>query len=432
MRILWLVNKKPKYLESINNKSIDGRFSGILSNIISIKDVEVSVVYPSKSCKAVLYKSFNNVKHYEYPEKNEFKYNKKTKQIFKNILDVVKPDIIHIFGTEYPRSFSMMEANESSKIIVSIAGLISLIEKHYLANIPRKISHGSIISRLLSLFLPIQLPYLNKNAFNNRGLYEIRAIQSADYVIGKSNWDYSYVKSINPNIKYFKSNQVLRKHFYNESWNHRNSAKHSILLVQGGYPLKGLHFLIEAVYILKKKYSDISLRICGSPLIKKRSYLKSKFVDFINPYQRYIKELINKYNLMDNIIFTGVLSEEDMVNEYLRANVNVVSSSIENSSNAIIEGMILGVPTVASFVGGSPDLINHEVNGYLYPYDDVNILAFYLSKLFDDDLLCNTFSSKSRSEFLIKHNAEDNINKIIENYKIIFEDANIERLEKNA
>ena len=52
------------------------------------------------------------------------------------------------------------------------------------------------------------------------------------------------------------------------------------------------------------------------------------------------------------------------------ANVFVMPSSIENHSSTLIEAMIVGVPCVASDVGGISELITHGKTGFLYRFEE--------------------------------------------------------------
>ena len=82
------------------------------------------------------------------------------------------------------------------------------------------------------------------------------------------------------------------------------------------------------------------------------------------------------------MIFSGNLNAAEMMHEYLLANVFVCPSSIENSSNSLGEAQILGVPCVASYVGGVPDMMTGcEQN--LYRFEDIEMLAYKICEIFD-------------------------------------------------
>ena len=58
-----------------------------------------------------------------------------------------------------------------------------------------------------------------------------------------------------------------------------------------------------------------------------------------------------------------------MLEEYLKAHVYILPSTIENSSNSLSEAMLLGVPSVASYVGGTPDLLRTSTGGLFISHD---------------------------------------------------------------
>ena len=64
-----------------------------------------------------------------------------------------------------------------------------------------------------------------------------------------------------------------------------------------------------------------------------------------------------------------------MARELTRSHAFVISSYIENSPNSLAEAMLVGMPCVASFVGGIPSMVDDGRTGLLYPVDDVALLA---------------------------------------------------------
>ena len=82
-----------------------------------------------------------------------------------------------------------------------------------------------------------------------------------------------------------------------------------------------------------------------------------------------------------HVVFVGSLNAQDMVKEYLQANIFVCPSSIENSPNSLGEAQILGVPCVASFAGGIPDFMKGNEE-FLYRFDDVQMMAERICRIF--------------------------------------------------
>jgi glycosyltransferase involved in cell wall biosynthesis len=106
-----------------------------------------------------------------------------------------------------------------------------------------------------------------------------------------------------------------------------------------------------------------------------------------------------------------------MKENLLLSNVFVSPSSIENSPNSICEAQMLGVPIVASFVGGVPDFIPTKNFGLTYRFEDVEMLAqkicecFETSKIFDSTLMVETARKR--------HNKAENLRVLIDIYKTI-------------
>ena len=91
-------------------------------------------------------------------------------------------------------------------------------------------------------------------------------------------------------------------------------------------------------------------------------------------------------DLERNVVFTGPLDEEKMCQRYLKSNVFVCPSSIENSPNSLGEAMVLGVPCVASDVGGVSDMLKHKEEGFVYQTDAPYMLAHYVCEIFENEV----------------------------------------------
>ena len=110
-----------------------------------------------------------------------------------------------------------------------------------------------------------------------------------------------------------------------------------------------------------------------------------------------------------------------MKQRYLKSNVFVSASSIENSSNSVAEAMLLGVPIVSSFVGGCTSLIEHGVNGLLYQADAPYMLAYYICKIFDDKDTASSISRKEVERACALYDKEKIVENILQAYKEMLE-----------
>lgn len=83
------------------------------------------------------------------------------------------------------------------------------------------------------------------------------------------------------------------------------------------------------------------------------------------PEKNYLQELARETECDERVIFTGNLPREEMLGWCKEANVFVLNSSYEGLSHTLIEVQSLGVPTVATRIGGNREVIESGVNGLL-------------------------------------------------------------------
>lgn len=415
MKVLWLTNVKlPEVSELLGENPTP--FGGWLINTskrISEQDgLELAVASPYNSTKSLSTIYGKNIRYYLFPE-NTNSYDKKKYNLknFKNILDDFMPNIVHVFGTEYSHTLDMIDACESNNIhnVISIQGLTTMISRHYMSNLPISVRYRYTFRDLIRRDNLVH----QQKKFTQRGKSEIEALKKVENIIGRTTWDKSCSYFINPDAKYYHCNETLRSMFYQQKWDYNNCEKFSIFISQAAYPIKGAHYLLEAIEMVKDKYPETILYIAGNDIINSDSLYK---IMKRTSYGKYLKKLIKKYELQNKVIFTGVLSEDEMVNRFLKSNLFICSSSIENSPNSLGEAMILGVPSIASYVGGIPDMLRDNVEGYLYQHDDPYMLAYYICQVFKNIELSLEFSRNARTHALETHDADINTTRLIQIY----------------
>ena len=97
----------------------------------------------------------------------------------------------------------------------------------------------------------------------------------------------------------------------------------------------------------------------------------------------------------------------------------ICPSSIENSPNSLGEAQLLGVPTIASYVGGVPDMINHGKTGLLYRFEEIEMLAECIRRIFTDTTLAMNLSENGIKAAKKRHHQKENLNRMIEIYQLI-------------
>lgn len=406
MKILWVCNKKPSIVSKIQGEKTEifgGWIDSMCETIIKNKEISLCTLYPSfKEEKG----KKNNFSFYSFKERKSNLY-------FKNILEKEKPDIVHIWGTEFSHSNEVLKVCQESgiiaKCIISIQGLVSLYGKrHYIEGVPYKI----IKRYTLRDFIKKDNIQKAREKFIKRGEKEIEALKRVKHVIGRTDWDQAAVQMFNPSVDYHFCNESLRDSFYNYMWDINKIERYSIFVSQCNYPIKGFHYMLEAMPEILKKYPKAHLYTTGRDLL----HLSIKEKLLISSYQLYLIELIKKYKLEDHVTFLGMLSEQEMCDRYLKSNVFVSASTIENSPNSVGEAMILGCPVVSSDVGGVKNMLTHEKEGFIYQSSAPYMLAYYVKKIFENDQLALEFSKNAKKHASQTHNREKNIERLYRIY----------------
>ena len=134
----------------------------------------------------------------------------------------------------------------------------------------------------------------------------------------------------------------------------------------------------------------------------------------------------NPHGLADvpaSIIFTGKLSPEDLANEYRTANVFTLPAIVDSKGDTeglgvvLIEAMELGLPIVASNVGGIPDVVVDGESGILVPEKNPVALADAFKRLAADPSLTEHLLAGARKRISECFTWDGIIERQIEVYK---------------
>lgn len=420
MKIFWLVNTIFPYpAEKLNIKKtvFGGWLNSLLGEIIKSKEINEIAVASLYSGKEVKKYRDNKITYYLIPSQNQIKYSKKITKELINILIEFNPDLVHVHGTEYPQSLSIIEASIKNNIknLVSIQGLISKCGLNY--NFFAGISLNDIIFNItLRDIYKREFLFLQSLKFKKRGKYEIETLKKTDCIVGRTSWDNAHSYNICGINKYKKCNESLRETFYNSDWNIANVERNSIFISQASYTIKGFHKMILAANIVKRKYSNLKIYVAGTDITKSNS--TSFFERFkLSGYGKFLKRLIAKNKLQDNIIFIGLLNEQEILSMLLKSHVFVQTSSLENSPNSLGEAMLIGMPCIASYVGGVSDMLLDKREGLLYPFNEHEMLAKYIIDIFENDEYAVSLGSNAQNHAKKTHDIKINSNQMIGIYK---------------
>ena len=353
---------------------------------------------------------FDNIVYYIFPRTSD------KHDYWTDIISDFNPNVIHVYGTELPHNLKLLECHNEMPILVSLQGILTEYARHYYGGID--FSTMLKYTRFKDFFLPTGF-FSGKKDFIKRSKSEQKMLKLARNIEGRSTWDRVSALKINPCLKYYYLPRMIRAPFYDVyKWTIDGIEPHTLLVHQGDYPIKGLHFLLEALSMLKVEFPDVKLYIAGgNPFIKKGWKAKLKQHAYIS----YLGDLIKKYELSANIHYLGFLSAEQMAERLSRVHVAVLPSAIENAPNSIAEAQLVGTPCVATYVGGNMDMVSHKENGFLYCYNEPNLLAHYIKEIFLSNELAQLFSEKGRQVAIERHNPQKLVSSLLSIYHSVIE-----------
>ncbi len=118
--------------------------------------------------------------------------------------------------------------------------------------------------------------------------------------------------------------------------------------------------------------------------------------------------------------YLGKLNDEISVAlVYAAADVFVAPSIEENLANTVLESLACGTPVVAFDIGGMPDMISHESNGYLAPGFDAQSLAQGIRWVVEDDARWKHLSARARATVLDSYTLQQSASRYLDLYQDI-------------
>ncbi len=399
----------------------EGWLTGCLNRIIESKKedekITLGVCFPAEGEISSSSEVIDGITYYGFKEdlSRPEVYDGSVELRFHTILDDFKPDVLHIFGTEFPHCLAMIRAfGNSDRVLLGIQGVCSVIADKYMAGIPEEVQRSATFRDRIKEDSLLQ----QQEKYRARAEHERESIMLSGNIAGRTSFDRSEALSVNPGARYFDINETMRPCFYMGKWSDKRCVSHSIFLSQGDYPLKGFHFMLQAMPAILEKYPDAHLYVAGNNIIGKG---QSKYPYFMraSSYGKYIKGLISKNKLKKKVTMLGMLDDVGMKEQMLKSNVFVCPSVIENSPNSLGEAMLLGLPVVASRTGGIPDMVTERKDGVLFEVGNVEELAGSILQLWDEPVIAAVYGDNASAHARITHNADANYKRLIEVYRSI-------------
>lgn len=421
MKVLWFSLTPCGSIRKENKKVTHGSWMISLEDELKIREgLSLEVAYFSESPESPFV--YNKVKYYPLC-RNLFNNRKAISRIIERfipqsridrrtlplILEVVRqsmPDIIHIHGTE--ESFGLIAKHIADiPIVFSIQGMIAPYKEKYFTGIPREYAfmYDSFFDRIKGVGIKKQY-----QSFSYRAQREIMYLREARYVFGRTFWDRYCTLALNPQRKYYIVNEILRHEFYERKWKGFLSNKKIVLVstISGGI-YKGIEVILKTASILKK-FGDIDFewRIIG-----------------YTPSTKWVRisEKMTKIKAQNcNTVFCGRIDATQLAETLCGSDIYVHVSHIENSPNSVCEAMMIGMPVIASYSGGTASLLQHGKEGILYQDGDPFVLAGAIIDMCQNPGKAREYAAAARNRALYRHNKEKILQELLSGYNQVITD----------
>ncbi|MGV8962756.1 MAG: glycosyltransferase family 4 protein [Candidatus Saccharimonadaceae bacterium] len=418
MKVLWFSNTPSLAAEILHDQSnLRGWVSSLEKELIKVEGIELGVVF-TYGFEGKKHFKIGTTNYYSVPYAHtkgrirgifsRWKHNIEPAGDINYYLEIVeefKPDVIHIFGTEY--AFGLIIEKVKVPIIIQIQGNLSVCEKKWFSGLSNcnilRHSNPKVIIQAYGLW---HLYFL----FSKRASRERKLMQFCKYFIGRTDWDRRISHVLSPGRKYYHCEELLRDEFYQaDLW--QKPVKTNIKFVSTVSPMvyKGLETILETSKLLSDmNLCDFEWNIVG-----------------VKGNEEIISIIEKTYGLRfaeQNIYFKGSMNSNKLIVELSQAQIYVHPSHIENSPNSVCEAMLLGIPIIATYAGGTPSIIANGVEGLLVQDGDPFSLAGAISELIQDKNLMLFLGSNAHNKAIVRHDRKQVSERIVAIYKEVIKD----------
>lgn len=305
--------------------------------------------------------------------------------LYLKIIDDFQPDLIQIFGSE--NDYGLICPYVKVPVVIHIQGVLA---PYHNALFPVGMNTLDFwFTRGLN-WSSRWMGLRSESSFRRRSIQEIKVIKSCQYFIGRTDWDKNLILLFHPEALYFHCEEALRNSFIqkNLEWGFKKRKKMKIISVISAPWYKGADLILKTSRLLKNYTTmDYEWNVYG--------------VRSLSLYE-------HKYGIKAEDVgvkVRGTASEEALVAALLDATCYVHPSYIDNSPNSLCEAQIIGVPVLATHVGGIPTLVGCEA-GVLFPTNDPYTLAGLIVRSASDQKWAESLSKKERNLAVQRHHPE--------------------------
>lgn len=175
-----------------------------------------------------------------------------------------------------------------------------------------------------------------------------------------------------------------------ECFREDSKADRNVIRAQWGFK-ESDNCVVLASRLAYVKGSDTAIEI-AEKICQKRKDIVFVFVGH-GPMEAELKAIVEEKELIDNVRFLGW--RDDVLDIVACCEVLLQPSRNEAVGRSLLEAQLLGVPVVASRVGGIPEVVSDGKTGLLFNKDSIEDAADAIERLVDDRLYAKKLSANA-------------------------------------
>lgn len=292
------------------------------------------------------------------------------------------------FDVRYISSY--VDGNKINKLAAAFIGIIKMLILCIMTNI--KIVHIHSASR--GSFRRKFFYYLLAKIFNKKVIYhihggefmlyynEVNALEkkiitllltNVDKVIALSKKWKDDLQSISPEASIEIIHNPVKVSMFNRGYEKEKSI--NILFMGKLGENKGVYDLLHVIPNIIKKHENVYFYLYGDGEIER------------------VKEIVNSNSLEKKVFVPGWVNTEQKIEYLNKGSIYILPSYNEGLPISILEAMASSLPIIATNVGGIPEIVEDNKNGYLISPGDINRLEESLLKLIESKELRQEFGN---------------------------------------
>lgn len=412
MRILWFEVTRPQRYKR-DSRVIGGWQDALEEMLVGREDIELIIAFEGEPSDREV-RVVDGITYVPMPMSYSFMETLRMKwtwdvnvtKLLPQMMDVVghyHPDLIHVFGTEWP--FGLIAEYVDVPVVIHIQGAIVPYSN---ALYPPGYDRFTMLSSIPWWNLKSRIGYhlsLLKNASWERN--ERKVWKIVKNYMGRTEWDHALSSIMHPGRNYYHVDEALRSTFSRHEdvcWKLPSSKKIRLLTTGCSTFWKGPDMLLKTARLLTESRIEFEWLVAGlmPPLLKKT----------VERHEGTSYEA-------NGVKFLGYVAPEKLADLLCNAMIYVHTAYIENSPNSLCEAQALGVPIVSTNVGGISTLVENGLDGILVPANDPWQMAETIIELSRKPEQLASFSQNAREKARKRHDRERIIYQLLSCYQAV-------------